>query len=225
MAIQSYTNNIRPFCFNNCTDSNHGTCNVSNSHLQLGTCTCLPGWKGIDCSKSTERFVIAPSSGPWGSYRNWVYCPDDTWAIGFSQRVDEYHGLSDDSAVNALELVCGDAQSNRVASIISYEGLWGAWGSRVYCNGPKNYLRTAQFRVEDSSSIDVTGVTDSYFKCTDDSGIQASNGHSWGYWYSSASCPPSTAICGFQLLFQSYQGSTGDDTAMNGAQFACCYTY
>lgn len=200
---------------------------MSNPYLQLGTCECKPGWKGIDCSeKNRTKLIIEPEGGSQGTYRNWTYCPEDTWAIGFRQRVEKYQDVKDDSAVNALQLFCGDDRDNEVTGIISYEGLWGTWSNPVYCSGPKNYLRTMQFRVDSPvTAIDLVGVADSIFICMDGSQIQATNGQSWGIWRVPASCPTSTAICGFQLNFQPSQGLTGDDTAMNGAKFACCYTY
>lgn len=51
-AIQRYLDRHTPMCVNNCTDTNHGFCDVSNDPpFQLGTCKCLSGWKGYDCSQ------------------------------------------------------------------------------------------------------------------------------------------------------------------------------
>ncbi len=53
MAIQRYLDRQTPICINNCTDSNHGECDVSsNPPFLLGICKCRPGWRGYDCSEA-----------------------------------------------------------------------------------------------------------------------------------------------------------------------------
>ncbi|CAF2907203.1 unnamed protein product [Rotaria sp. Silwood2] len=71
--------------------------------------------------------------------------------------------------------------------------------------------------------MDDTAANDSRFTCTSGKTIQAPNGAPWGDWGSWAECSQSTAICGFAIRFEpDVRG--GDDTAMNGARFACCST-
>lgn len=56
MAIQRYLEKQKPVCFNDCTDSNHGECDVSNAaSFLLGTCKCRYGWGGNDCSEEGEQ--------------------------------------------------------------------------------------------------------------------------------------------------------------------------
>ncbi|CAF3953588.1 unnamed protein product, partial [Rotaria sp. Silwood1] len=123
MALERYLSSKTPVCINNCTDPSHGECDTSKSYFLLGTCKCRPGWIGVDCSeKDRKTYIIEPEGGPWGDYQSWVYCPQDTWAIGFSQRVEPPCGNCDDTALNALELVCGDAHGVQIANIRSSNG-------------------------------------------------------------------------------------------------------
>lgn len=226
MVIKRYLDGIAPFCYNNCTSSNNGKCDLTGPIFLLGTCKCKQGWKGADCSeRERHTYDITPEEGPWGSYRNWAYCPQDTWAIGFRQRVEAPCGKCDDTALNSLELICSNSDRNQLTRIQSYEGVWGSWGSDRYCNGKGNYLRGVQFLIErEQGKGDDTAANDSRFTCTNGDVIQGSNGGTWGNWRSEAQCPPSSAICGLQIKFESEQGK-GDDTAMNGARFKCCSTF
>ncbi|CAF1174197.1 unnamed protein product [Rotaria sordida] len=166
--------------------------------------------------------MIEPEGGPWGEAKDWVYCRPNTWAIGFLQRVEAPCRRCDDTALNALELICGGADGISVERIQSYGGLWGAWSDPTLCFGEKNFLQGAQFRIEPrQGSGDDTSANDSRFTCTNGNVIQASNGAPWGDWRLAASCPQWSAICGFRLKFEPSQGG-GDDTAMNGAKFMCC---
>ncbi|CAF4420916.1 unnamed protein product [Rotaria sp. Silwood2] len=140
------------------------------------------------------------------------------------QRVESPCGRCDDTALNTLELICGDRHGSAVRRIRSYDGLWGGWGESTFCSGLHNYLQSVQFKIEsDQRGRDDTAANDSRFTCTSGKTIQAPNGAPWGDWGSWAECSQSTAICGFAIRFEpDVRG--GDDTAMNGARFACCST-
>ncbi|CAF3021672.1 unnamed protein product [Rotaria sp. Silwood2] len=142
--------------------------------------------------------ILMPEGGPWGEEKHWTFCPQNTWAI-------DHHG----SAVQRIR---------------SYDGLWGGWSESTFCSGPQNYLQSVQFKIEsDQRGRDDAAANYSRFTCTSGKTIQASNGAPWSDWRSWAECPQSTAICEFAIKFEpDVRG--GDDTALNGARFACCST-
>lgn len=166
--------------------------------------------------------IIQPEGGPWGDERNWVYCRRNTWAIGFTQRVESPCGRCDDTALNAVNLICGERNGAPVETIESFGGEWGSWSDPTYCYGEHNFLRAAQFRVEPPQGRgDDTSANSVRFTCTKGNAIEASNSAPWGNWRAGAECPPESAICGIRTKFEPRQGR-GDDTAMNGAKFLCC---
>lgn len=165
--------------------------------------------------------TIEPESGPWGEFTNMVYCDANTWAIGFRQRVEKPCGECDDTALNALQLLCGTKDGSSVKSIAPHSGFWGDWSDFIRC--PQNkFLDGVAFKIEQPQGTnDDTTVNDSKFRCSQSSDIVASNGGPWGDWTPMKYCPPSTAVCGFSLKIEDMQDK-GDDTAANGAKFDCC---
>jgi hypothetical protein len=166
--------------------------------------------------------TIEPEQAPWGSFTNMVYCDANTWAIGFRQCVEQPCGDCDDTALNALELLCGNKDETSVTSIMSHDGFWGDWSSYVRCPGKNNFLKGVSFKIEEhQGKKDDTAVNDAEFACSQSGKIRTSNGGPWGNWKPMKHCPPSTAICGFSLKLE-YMQHEGDDTAANGAKFQCC---
>ncbi|CAF1297087.1 unnamed protein product [Rotaria sp. Silwood1] len=166
--------------------------------------------------------TIEPESGPWGEFTDMVYCDANTWAIGFRQRVEKPCDNCDDTALNALELLCGKKDGTPVKSITSHKGFWGDWGGNVRCPGKNNFLKGVSFKIEEPQETgDDTAANDCQFACSQSSNIFESNGDPWGNWKQMKYCPPSTAICGFSLKLENIQHE-GDYTAVNGAKFDCC---
>ncbi|CAF3803511.1 unnamed protein product [Rotaria sp. Silwood1] len=166
--------------------------------------------------------TIEPESGPWGEFTNTVYCNANTWAIGFRQRVEKPCDNCDDTALNALELLCAKKDGTSVNSIKPHSGFWGDWSNVVRCPGSNNFLKGVSFKIEPpQESGDDTAANDSQFACSQSRNIFASNGDPWGDWKPMKYCSPSTAICGFSLKLEDTQNE-GDDTAANGAKFECC---
>ncbi|CAF1168519.1 unnamed protein product, partial [Didymodactylos carnosus] len=154
-----------------------------------------------------------------------VYCQPNTWTVGFRQRVEGCCGRCDDTALNAIQLECAGRDGTQLHAIQSYPDLWGSWGNYAYCSGGQgDWLVRASFKVEGGQGGgDDTAANDCRFQCSkSNTDIYANNGASWGTWYRMESCPPSSAICGFSLIFEDSLGSKRDDTAANGADFACC---
>ncbi|CAF1366229.1 unnamed protein product [Adineta ricciae] len=172
---------------------------------------------------------LRPTVGLRGDFMGYAYCPANTWAYGFQQRVEPPQGGNDDSALNAVRLFCRGKNVADSYTISSYDGLWGDWGDSVSCNTTNNdFIYYAMFRIELALGInDYSSANDFRSRCwngtTNSSGyLQAANGGQWGFWLLGAACKSGSAICGINTRFEAYQGPTADDTAMNGAFFGCC---
>ncbi|UJR18908.1 hypothetical protein I4U23_022036 [Adineta vaga] len=154
-----------------------------------------------------------------------VYCDANTWAIGFRQRVERSCGEHcDDTALNAIELLCGNKDGTYVKSIKPHDGFWGECGDSDRCPGKNNFLKGVSFKTEQSqgqSKID-TAANDCKFTCSQSpNNLITSNGELWDDWKDMKYCPPSTAICGFSLKIEDSQDKR-DHTIVNGAKFDCC---
>lgn len=68
----------------------------------------------------------------WGDWRDNVFCPTNSYAIGFSIKVDLFDilDLLDLSGLNAMDLVCSDLANTRIKS---GEAGRGSWTPTVYC--------------------------------------------------------------------------------------------
>ena len=58
--------------------------------------------------------------------------------------------------------------------------------------------------------------------CATTSTWQESQSLDDGNWEAAQFCAAGEVICGMQYRFEPHQGSSGDDTALNGIEFQCC---
>ncbi len=168
-------------------------------------------------------------SGIWGDWKNWQYCPEDSFATGYAMRVEPKQGKGDDTAVNGIKLYCvNKSTGKRVATITSGVAPWGSWREGTSCeNGALN--SSAQSFEPHRDDTDDTATNSVRFKCTSGEAIQSAGSMPWGKWGAYQTCPNRkimgdivrTAICGLQTRIEPHQ-KKGDDTALNGANYACC---
>lgn len=202
-------------------------------HVILSLCSCSFAYARND--------VVAEvgDTGQWGNPGAWEYCPEGSYAGGYSMKVepDQGGGNNDDTAVNGIKLYCVSRQTSDVVSkITSNEGEWGGdYREGASCSNSE-FLKSFLMKSEPyrgSGQNDDTATTSVRFKCTDGREIQASGTMPWGKWKSYITCPDKeisgkqveTVICGIQTWIEPKKGSGvsgGDDTALNGAMFACC---
>ncbi|XP_075434352.1 uncharacterized protein LOC142471433 [Ascaphus truei] len=163
------------------------------------------------------RFITASNGDPWGDWGDLQTCPDGYYARAFSLKVEGNQGSGDDTALNAIRLLCVSS-NNEEYSIQSTEGPWGSWTSPVWC--PNGNLIAFSLRVETPLWFgDDTAANNIMFKCSDNSILEGS-GQSWGTYEGwSESCQ--IGICGIQTKVEPTQGD-GDDTALNDVKFTCC---
>lgn len=57
------------------------------------------------------------------------FCEPNHFVVGFRSKIETWQGSGvDDTAMNAIELICSSGKRIR-----SSEGIWGSWGNESYC--------------------------------------------------------------------------------------------
>ena len=68
-----------------------------------------------------ELLVLSPGDGIWGSWfpsnGKWDYCNASSFVTGFQLRMQSPQGYPDDSALNSIELTCGDGEGNQLGLV------------------------------------------------------------------------------------------------------------
>ena len=172
-------------------------------------------------------------SGIWGDWGGKYSCPEGSFAKGYTMKVEGDRGTNrDDTAVNGIKLYCADKNGNQTGKVTSSVSKWGSWREGVFCSKKGSFLISSAQKLEKSqgSKRDDTATNSVRFKCSDGEAIQATGGTPWGSWGGYHACPDKkilgtvyrTVICGIQTRIESDQGRGDDDTALNGAKYACC---
>uniref|UniRef100_H3ALL4 Vitelline membrane outer layer 1 homolog n=1 Tax=Latimeria chalumnae TaxID=7897 RepID=H3ALL4_LATCH len=172
---------------------------------------------GTFAERTYASIITVGNGGPWGGWTWMDLCPEGSYAIGFSIRVESDQGAGDDTALNGIRLLC--SSSTGIAySVESDIGLFGDWSYINWC--PLGYLKAFQLRVEPPQGIlGNTAANNIKFRCSSGPIIEAP-GLTWGE-YDAWSNTCAGAICGLQTKQEPYQG-IGDDTALNDVRFFCC---
>ncbi|MDM8557525.1 Calx-beta domain-containing protein [Candidatus Parabeggiatoa sp. HSG14] len=158
-------------------------------------------------------------AGQWGDWGAWDNCPTGSFAGGYAMKVEADRGGDDDTAVNGIRLDCYKRDGTSMGNITSTVGGWGTWNSSVRCTS-STFMTGSKRSFETDGGSDDTALNSIAFAC-EQGEIQAPGGMSWGTWNSYQYCPSGQAICGVRTRVEEEQGG-GDDTAMNGAEYACC---
>lgn len=137
--------------------------------------------------------------------------------IGFRLRTERPQGWWDDSAVNALALLCGGAEHSQSTKqdiemwdkriLISRAGRRGDWGNWIMCP-PGSYIKAFNFRHEINQGImgDDTAINNLKIRCgkADNSTLRVSfhegDGTTWGYWTGWHECPDQFVMCQMKTL-------------------------
>jgi Vitelline membrane outer layer protein I (VOMI) len=175
-------------------------------------------------NRSDFRATALVSSGHYGSWASCVdFCPDNSWVWSINTLFDCQGGGSDCSGINTITLGCHDRNGNWVGTNVSSSaGWWGGWlGWATSANGnPAKGMST--FTMPKKGGGDDQSMT--VAQLIDGSGntFGSSFGFNSGDVFGSASCPAGTRICGLQTRLEAKQGTSNDDTALNGVNLACC---
>ena len=121
-----------------------------------------------------ENIIQSPRVTNWGDFGYWEKCLNG-FAIGFMTKIESNRGSGDNTAMNAIALLCSDYLSDYSSYISSVIGPWGNW-SDSYSNcgsasSPKR-IKGFQLKVESYISGDNSATNGINFKCEDDTIIR-----------------------------------------------------
>ncbi|AXP04684.1 MULTISPECIES: hypothetical protein [Pseudomonas] len=165
--------------------------------------------------------------GQWGIWGAAASCPAGQYVWGFRLKSEPYQGNGDDTALNAIQLICKSGATGQATYIQSLEGKWGSWGKDHVCRehpviGFAIQVERFQGRDKEKGSKDDTAAGNIKMNC----GSQILVGdppNAWGEWTGFYSCLDGTGakkVKGFRTRVEPDQGS-GDDTALNAMQVYC----
>lgn len=161
--------------------------------------------------------IRSPRVTNWGDWYDMDNCRGLSNVLGFRQRVEKSQGGGDDTALNAIELICSDG-----GRIMSASGPWGSWSNDVICRHGRRangfWLKQQPWQGKGS---DDTAANAFSLRCDDGSYIEANNNGDWGSWSPLITCPSGRFICGISVQIEKNQKG-GDDTTLNNVELMCC---
>jgi hypothetical protein len=194
-----------------------------------------------DCLNSRNDRVPASSGGNIlisnGNYGTWAscmdLCPAGSYAYMINLKSEAPQGTGDDTSVNAISLWCFNKTTGAFTEHVeSGQQSWGTWLAATNCEGngnaPTNFSNPivgGNLRLEGvRGAPDDTSANGLKYTCKDarTSELTATANTGWGSFQGLKNCPMGSAVCGIRTRVEVSQGS-GDDTALNGVEFACCY--
>ncbi|XP_060556068.1 vitelline membrane outer layer protein 1-like [Ruditapes philippinarum] len=189
---------------------------------------------GVTTNRTVVKELTVGNGGNYGYWTDPEFCPRGSFASGYNMKIEDNQFAGDDTALNAIKLICTDKSGHPTGNgITSGQGSFGDWGKTETCNQPyhsANFLTAFTLQVEKpQGGGDDTSANFVKFYCRDLAGERnetvlyrpPGTGH-WGtYGEWSESCANGTAICGLTTKIESVQNS-GDDTSLNDVVFYCC---
>lgn len=168
---------------------------------------------------------VTVGTGYWGDWPTcFDWCPDShsrSYAYSLWLKSEGSIGSGDDSALNAVSLDCYNKSDWAYRGYIQSLGThFGTWNVDVCAAQP---LVGGEMRIESpQGGGDDTAANDLEAACADGQWLNPTTYTSWGTWRGFVGCPAGTAVCGMKTRVEAWMASAGDDTALNGVQFACC---
>ena len=137
--------------------------------------------------------------------------------MGMQLRIEPDQGSRDDTALNAIQLMCTDWEV-----LVSAEQQWGDWKDYTQSLSADTSITAVQLRSEPHLGPDDTSANGIRFKDGEGNTYSPGDGY-WGDWGDWASCPAGAVIVGFRTYVVPYlgSGSGDDDTALERVQFNC----
>lgn len=113
-------------------------------------------------------------AGPWGTWSDWVFCPENTFLVGFQLKVEPRQGDGDDTGANGFRGYCSRRnttaryKSSSVQISGSNNGPWGRWSKRRFVSKDFYALNAAQLLIEGPQDRgDDTAMNDIFFKANE----------------------------------------------------------
>ena len=153
--------------------------------------------------------------GVWSPFES---CDAGSFVIGFRQKVDPYQGSGDDTALNAIELICNDKETKRIRGAT---GMWGSWSDEQFCKGKQRAIGFQLKQESPQGDGDDTAANALRLVCQDNSVVKVNNDGPFGEWSKIIKCSADQVICGLRVQIQPPQGDK-DDTSLNNVDFQCC---
>ncbi|XP_050948873.1 vitelline membrane outer layer protein 1-like isoform X1 [Labeo rohita] len=185
---------------------------------------------GRRSERSIERHFVSlltvPNGMSFGSWADRELCPSQTYAAGFSLKVEKLSfGFWDNTALNGIRLHCvslfkdSNLYDEEGSAIHSAIGSWGEWTETKWC--PSGFLTAFQLRVESYQGFeDDTAANNIRFNCSEGT-LLLGDGTDRGEWGDWSPLCKGRGMCGIRTLIEESQG-IGDDTALNDARMFCC---
>lgn len=165
-------------------------------------------------------------AGNWGDWADqFQYCPAGSFAYGINLKSEADRGNGDDSALNGISLHCYNRSTGAFTGYVtSTEGPLGTWQASVTCSSTGDPIVSANLRVQAPQGNGVDDVAASGMrmncKAAPNVDVTVPSATSIGTWGGRKGCG-TRAVCGIRTRVEAPVGS-GDDTGLNGVQFACC---
>jgi hypothetical protein len=168
---------------------------------------------------------VTLGEGYWGAWPEcFSWCPEAqgrSFAYSLWLRSEPSQGSNDDTGLNAVALDCYNQSDWAYRGYIeSFVQFFGNWTAAAVCDthpimGGEMKIESPQGGGDDTAANDLDAL------CANGQHLNPQTYTSWGTWRGFVGCPPGTAVCGMKTRVESKLGG-GDDTALNGVQFACC---
>ncbi len=181
-----------------------------------------------DRSSSSNTNIIpsgnlgsAITDGFWGTWGSIVKCSSGQYVYGYKLKSESEGG--DDTALNGIELWCGNSDVGVNFPIQSATGPYGDWGGlSSLCPYYSQPVVGFDIKIEPKQGDDDdTAANDIDLYCKDGPMINApTNNGQWGNWTPRQNCPSGQAVTGIITRVEDSQGD-GDDTALNGVRLIC----
>jgi len=171
-----------------------------------------------------------------GVWSEFTRCPKDSFATAFRLKIEPFQsrGQYDDTALNAVQLLCFGATPDATMTLSALEGDYGAWSEWVSCPG-SSVLSAYQLKHHPKQwSGDDAGGIAVRFGCRSLASkkrvvrarLKADNEITWGEFLPVSSCPANSGICAMSTRYLPYQGNSiigdFDDLSISDVRFECC---
>ena len=172
----------------------------------------LFAWNRLHLAQGEGETVIrSPEITHWGDWGSWDSCATGQFGIGFQIKVEEDQAEGDDTAVNAIKILCAQPRNGRTVESepTSSTQQWGKWEGKLFCD--LGLLTGFQLKVQPPAEDggDNTATNNLRSECTSFSGeksVITGVGMQWGNWTEFQRCPQGHAICAIKTQIESVMG-------------------
>ena len=175
-----------------------------------------------DLNFTFKKYIASDRVTRWGNWYSAQFCPNGSYVKGFGLKVEKPQGLGDDTALNAIKLICDDNEntvlwSDRQENDNKYI-TYGKWESKDnFC--PRGKVNGFQIKAEKPGGDD-TAANSINMQCEENFLMLSSYKGEWGTWSDVKTCQNKTFVCGMSVQVE--PNSASDKTALNNVNFFCC---